>query len=259
MNNLDKQRLIEKFNNGSISHQDLGKLRRSAMTELLDNLLTLDADEVKKVWLDKKASKLSTSMLAKAIGYNTKTHNVRQSYKQLVSHCEEKLKERGIITTNKRTNAEVSEDNTRDFLAFLDERLNNSEYHWPKNDKGGVYRRVLWAMYLETEPDDIQQAPSFFSRDIDVANKLKEIDLLLVEDKVKWLDYKSASALDAMSDTMLSKALSNMRAELKKAREELVLLREQNAVYEKQLQFYQAKDDALSHSGIDAFKAGSAH
>jgi len=39
----------------------------------------------------------------------------------------------------------------------------------------------------------------------------------------------------------------------------LVLLREQNAELEQKLKFYDARDEAMVRSGINSFKAGSAH
>jgi hypothetical protein len=259
MNAVNKPLLVEKFKLGTISHFELGKLRKLSLIELLDDLITLDANELKRLWLDKNASKLVTSKIAEAIGYDTKPHNVRQSFKKLVLKYEKVLKERGIIIKEKLTNEEVGQDNAKDFLAFIDERLNDVDYQWPRNEKGGVYRRVLWALYLDIDPADVKGTPSFFSRHSDVARKLIDIDLLLVEDKIKWLDYKSESALEAMSDTMLSRALSKYRVELKQAREELVLLREQNAELEQKLKFYDARDEAMVRSGINSFKAGSAH
>ena len=259
MQQTERQALIKKYNAGTINHHEIGKLRKTILVELLESIVKVDAPQIRDKWLDKKASKLSTSKLAVAVGFGTKNHNIRQSYKLLVNEYEQKLKDIGVITTEKLTNSEVSADNASNFIAFIDERLADSHYHWPRNDKGGVYRRMLWAMYLNIDPIEISQAPSFFNRNSDVADKLKEIDLLLIEDKVRHLDYKSESALDAMSETMQSRALSTMRAELKQVKEELVILREQNAKYEQQLMFYKAKEEARSSSGIGAFKMGSAH
>jgi hypothetical protein len=255
---IDINELFKKYELGVISKKDLGKLRRQKLIGVLDDIIKSSPIQAIK-WLDKNRSKISTAKLAKSIGFRTKTDTIRQSFKDLVSQYEDELRENGIITTDKQTNIEVGEANAKAFSTFLRKRLKDRSYYWPKNNKGGIYRRIIWAYFIDVSPEQVESAPSFFTRNKAIKKQLDEIDLMIVNDQVKTLDYSSTSALDEMSDTMLSRALSNIRLELKNARTELFLLREQNADFEQRLKEYESKEKALLAKGINAFKTGSAH
>ncbi|KGJ89613.1 hypothetical protein [Colwellia psychrerythraea] len=254
--NIDE--LLRKYELGVISKKDLGTLRRHKLISVLDDIIKSSPIQAIK-WLDKKRSKISTAKLAESVGFDTQTDTIRQSFKALVSQYEDELRKNGIITTDKKTNIEVGEGNVKAFSTFLNNRLKDNSYYWPKNNKGGIYRRIIWAYFIDVSPELVKSAPSFFTRNIAIKTQLEEIDLMIVNDQIKTLDYSSASALDEMSDTMLSRALSNIRLELKNTKTELFLLREQNADFEQQLKEYESKEKALIAKGINAFKAGSSH
>jgi len=250
--------LIEKYEQNKISKQDLGSLRRFTLTNLLNSIIVLPPEEA-KLWLDSSHSKLSTAKLANAIGYKTKTDNIRQSFKELVLTYEAILKDKSIIISTKKTNIEVGEANEKKFLLFIDSRLNDETYQWPMNNKGALYRRIIWAYYLDTPPEEIKSAPSFFTRNKLVKDKLKDIDIKIVTGDVKSLDYSATSALEDMTDTMTSKAIANLKYELKKAKQEIVALREDNIKFEAQLKEAELKEEALLSNDIPSLKRGCAH
>ena len=250
--------LIQKFEQNKISKRDLGSLRRFTLTNLLNSLIALSPEEA-KLWLDSSHSKLSTSKLAEAIGYGTATDNIRQSFKALVSTYEDILRDKNIIQSTKMTNKEVSEANSKNFLLFIDSRLDDESYQWPMNNKGGLHRRIIWAYYLDTPPKEVKHHPTFFTRTKLVKDKLEEIDLKIVNGDLKTLDYSAISALEEMEDTMSSKAIANLKYELKKAKQEIVALREDNIKLECQLKEFELRDDALLSNNIASLKSGCAH
>jgi len=255
---IDINELLRKYELGVISKKDLGALRRQKLIRVLDDIIKSSPKQANQ-WLDKNRSKISTAKLAKSIGFRTKTDTIRQSFKAIVTKYEDELRVNGIITTNKKTNIEIGEDNKKAFLLFLYKRLKDDTYCWPKNNKGGLYRKMIWAYFIDVSPEQVESVPSFFTRNETIKKQLDDIDLMIVDDQVKTLDYSSTSALNEMSDTMLSRALSNIRLELKNARTELFLLRDQNADFEQRLKEYESKEKALLAKGINAFKTGSAH
>jgi hypothetical protein len=258
MTNDQASALIKKYSQSKISKQELGSLRRFTLTNLLNSLIVLPPKEA-KLWLDSSHSKLSTSKLALAIGYKTKTDNIRQSFKELVLTYETILKDKNIIESTKKTNIEISEANERKFLLFIDSRLDDETYQWPMNNKGALYRRIIWAYYLDTPPKEIKSAPSFFTRNKLIKDKLKDIDIKMVTGGVRSLDYSATCVLEEMTDTMESKAITYLKYELKKAKQEVVALREDNIKLEAQLKEVELKDEALLSKDIASFKRGCAH
>jgi len=253
------QNLINKFEEQTISKQELGMLRRAVLSDLLDSIKDLKTEAAIHEWLDAKKSKLNTSKLADSVGYGCKPVNIRQSFKTLVSDCEDELKKAGMITSEAKSNVEKHEEESSQFLAFIQDRLENPDYEWPKNMRGGLYRKAIWAFYLDIPIDEIKYVSDLLTRNIEIKNKLAEIDVLISNNEIKSLDYSSNSAIDEMSETYLSHALSSMRQKLKEKSEEVVFLRHEVNRLEQTISEYENKAKALQASDITAFKKGSAH
>jgi hypothetical protein len=237
MKQQSQQQLTDKFDDDSISKQELGKLRRMLLENILSNIESSSNEDVKQ-YLDKKHSKIDRAKLANLIGYKTKPVNLRQSFKTEIEEAEKLLKERGVIATEAKNNSQVHDDNVSRFLTFIQVRLVKAEpaYHWPVNNKGRLFHRVIWAFFLNQSPNEIKSAPSLFYRNNDVKRALADIDIKLANEEIlKTLDYASESALDEMNDNMTSAALTKYRQQIKKANEILASEREERRKLEKKI------------------------
>ena len=252
----DIPELIRKYDNEGLGKQELGKLRRLLLEDLLNNIVN-DLDNIKQ-WLDKKETKFDTSKLASAIGYDTKPHNIRQSFKGLVKQYEGNLPE-GVLKGSAKTNTEIRNENIAEFAAFLTKRLGEPDYEWPKNLKGFLYRKGIWAYFLDVSPDEVKSLPSFFNNDSSIEDLLSSIDIKIAKGEVKTLNYERESALDEMSETMGSYALSSLRQKLKAKTEEVIMLREELESTKLELEQFKQKERARLSPGKNAFKLGGIH
>lgn len=256
---MDIQELIKKYEGDCISKQELGTLRRALLTNILESIKNSENNSEIEVWLDKNRSKLCTRKLAQAVGYDCKPVNIRQSFKTLVTEYEKELRKIGSIEFEAKSNIKKHDDETVKFLAFIQERLDNPDYQWPKNIRGGLYRKAIWAFYLDVPLDEIDYVSSLLTRNKKVKDQLADIDVLIANDKVKTLDFASKSAIDEMSETYLSQALSSTRKKLKDKTEEVVFLRHEVSKLEQRITKYENRTEALQQGNIDAFKKGSIH
>lgn len=256
---LSKEALIALYLDNKLKGQRLGQLRRLILEDILSDIQSSTDDEARQ-WLDGKQSKIDRAKLATAVGYGTQVVNLRQSFNAEIKKAEAELKQRNVINTKAKTNKQIRDDNAEGFLLFLEERLQNSDYNWPVNLKGRLYQRVIYAMYLDQNVDEIVRAPAFFFEDARVKAALSNIDVALANDDLKKrLDYASESALDERQNTMTSSALSTMRQQLKGVKEALAVEREErrklekhnaelvakNTKLEKQINQYTNRDEAL--------------
>ncbi|MDC3189519.1 hypothetical protein NQU96_07190 [Pseudoalteromonas elyakovii] len=255
-----KEALLQKYtdNDNQLGKRELGQLRRILLTEVLDNIISNDCLNADK-WLDKKKSRLDKNKLASAVGYGITPDNIRQSFVKQVKEAEEVLRVAGKITTKPKTNSQIHNENLEAFTSFLKERLDEDGYYWPKNAKGFLYRKAIWAYFLDIPPEEVKYLPSFINSDAELAEMLSNIDILISEDQVKSIDYKRESALDEMEDTMTNRALSAMRLKLKEKSEEVVLLREELKETKQELAELKQQQKSLLSQGLTAFKQGSAH
>jgi hypothetical protein len=255
MNN--KSELITKHKHESLSKQELGQLRRILLTELLDKIM-LDVNNINE-WLDKKKTKFDKSKLASAVGYETKPHNIRQSFSELVKGYETSLLEAKVLSGNSQTNSEIRKENLTAFTEFLNIRLNEPDYNWPRNAKGFLYRKGIWGYFLNIAPKEVTSIPSFFNDDEALEQLLSSIDVKIAKELVKSISYESQSAIDEMSETMTSFALSSLRQKLKAKSQEVVMLREDLKNVKLELQQYKYKEKSSLEGGKIAFKAGIIH
>jgi hypothetical protein len=253
----DKSEFIKKYHVEGLSKQELGKLRRILLEELLDSIV-IDTNNIKQ-WLDNKETKFVTSKLAKAIGYNTKAVNIRQSFKRLVRKYEDKLKKDGILKGNAKNNIQIRDDNLKAFTIFLNERKSEPEYSWPRNLKGLLYRKGIWGYFLDIPPKEVSSIPSFFTTDEKMEELLSSIDVKIAKGEVKSIGYERESALDEMSETMSSHALSSLRQKLKAKTEEVLMLREELNNVQLKLKQYEYREKARLKGGKEAYKSGGIH
>lgn len=252
---MTKEELINKHAASGLSKMETGKLRRMLLTELLDNLVSPPTNV--HDWLDKKKSKLDKAKLARAIGYNTQTHNLRQSFSDLIGEYESILKDKGIIIDVAKTNIEIRDETLTAFVVFLNERLDDPDYHWPRNLKGFLYRKGIWAYFLDIPPSEVKSLPSFFHNEQAVVDLLASVDVKISIEEVKSLDYEREAALDEMADTMNSRALSTMRQKLKEKTEEVIMLKEELESVKQELEQYKQRQKSMLKGGVAAFKAES--
>lgn len=253
----DKSQLIKKYDDEGLGKQELGRLRRILLEELLENIVN-DLPNIKQ-WLDKRETKLDTSKLAKAIGYGTKPHNIRQSFKGLVKQYEDKLP-KGVIKSSAQTNTQIRDENIIAFTKFLAERLEEPSYEWPRNLKGFLYRKGIWAYFLDIPPSEVKFLPAFFNNDSSVRDLLASIDVKIVKGEVETLSYEQDSAIDEMKGTMGDFAISSLRAKLKAKTEEVLMLREELESAKRELAQHKQKEKMrLTGGRQEAFKSGSIH
>ncbi|MBU2969233.1 hypothetical protein KO527_07735 [Pseudoalteromonas sp. C2R02] len=263
---MDKAQLISQYEAGTIGKQQLGQLRRMVLEPLIEKILSSSVQDACD-WLDDKKSKLCTKKIAAAVGYDIKPVNVRQSFKPELVSCQKKLKKRGVIVTDSKTTKEIGDENARDFLEFMDLRLCNKSYRWPINNKGQLYRKAIWAYFLDLPVVDVKNTPEMLSRNEDVKNMLSSVDVKIVEGKVKTLDHSSEAALDEVLNNMTSRSISTLRQQLKEVREKVSFereekkrLAEENEELLKKVAFYEQKDKALiSGSGVASLKKAGVH
>lgn len=255
-----KDQLIQKYadQDNHLSRRELGQLRRYVLTELLETILANNGQNAYD-WLDKSKTKLDKAKLAKSVGYGAVSDSMRQTFVKVIGDSEGKLRELGIITDVAKTNIQKSNDNLVSFTAFLHERLGEPSYHWPKNVKGFLYRKAIWAYFLDIPPDEVKYMPGFITSNDDLKELLSDIDVRISRGLVKNLPYDNQSASDEMDDTMTSRALSVMRNKLKDKTEEVVMLREELEELKEELEQHDHREKALLKGSINAFKRGSTH
>lgn len=255
-----KEQLIQKYTDqdNHLGKRELGQLRRYILTELLETIIANNGQNA-HYWLDKSKTKLDKAKLAKAVGYGAVSDSMRQTFVKVIGKSEKTLLELGIITGVAKTNIQKSNENLVSFTGFLHERLGEPSYHWPKNVKGFLYRKAIWAYFLDIPPDEVKYMPGFITSNDDLKELLSDIDVMISTGKVKNLPYDNQSASDEMDDTMKSRALSAMRNKLKDKTEEVVMLREELEELKEDLAEYDHREKALLKGGINAFKRGSTH
>lgn len=262
---MDRQTLQSEYDAGTIGKQALGKLRRLKLQDILNSILALpDSDAA--CWLNKKKSRIDRAKLAIAVGLRVKPDNLRQSFKSEIEAAEFKLRQLNVIVNEPRTNKQIGDENVSQFLVFIEERLANNSYEWPVNNKKRLYQKKIWSFFLDHPIEDIKSAPTFFSRNTTVKEKLADIDVLIADNKVKTICYASETALDEMQDTMTSAAISKLRQQIKEVREQLVGEREERKRLESEnhnlkieLEQYKARDKAMQSSSLAELKIAGAH
>ena len=254
---MDKQALINEFQNGQISKHNLGKLRRICLEELLAKM-TLDPQSLADKLLNKKRTKIDLTKLCSMVGYGVKPVNIRQSFKGEIDEASKQLELGGYLNQSK-TSSENRSENVKKFLSFIGERLDDENYEWPINTKGKLYRKGIWAFFLDIPLGDVQHSGGILSTDLEIKTKLAEIDVLLAKGDVKTIDFSSDYALDEFSNTMTNAQISQLRHKLKETQEKLVVEREARKELELKLkQFEEIKKRLLSQDNT-AVKAGSIH
>ncbi|MGB0835398.1 MAG: hypothetical protein ACPGR2_12830 [Psychrobium sp.] len=262
---MDRQALQSEYDAGTIGKQALGKLRRLKLQDILNSILALpDSDAVS--WLDKNKSRIDRSKLAFAVGLRVKPDNLRQSFKAEIEAAEFKLRQLKVIVNEPKTNKQIGDENASRFLEFIEERLANNSYEWPINNKKRLYHKKIWSFFLDQPIEDLKSAPTFFSRNTTVKEKLADIDVSIANKEVKTVCYASETALDEMQETMTSAAISKLRQQIKEVREQLVGEREErkrleseNHALQIELEQYKARDKAMQSSSIVGLKVAGAH
>ncbi|WP_091982415.1 hypothetical protein [Pseudoalteromonas denitrificans] len=262
---MDRQAMQSEYDAGTIGKQALGKLRRLKLQDILNSILELSGSDAAG-WLDKKKSRIDRSKLAIAVGLRVKPDNLRQSFKSDIEAAEFKLRQLNVIINDPKTNKQIGDENVSRFLCFINERLANDGYEWPVNNKKRLYHKKIWSFFLDQPIEDIKSAPTFFSRNATVKEKLIDIDLMIVKNEVKTICYASETALDEMQETMTSAAISKLRQQVKEVREQLVGEREErkrleseNHALQIELEQYKARDKAMQSSSIAGLKVAGAH
>ena len=223
---MDKQQLIEKFEAGTINRQGKGVLRRKELVKL--------------------------------VGYGIKADNIRQSFMDEVRGFQDNLRDKGHITVAEKSRSQETDENTKALIDFLHARLAEPDYKWPMHFKGTLYRRAMWAFFIDTPLSEVKYPGAPMSKK-EVKELCAEIDVKMVNKELQTLDYSSASATDEMSDTMESKAISQLRKELKESKEKLVEEREVRLKLEQQVEEYKYKKKESLCAGRNAIKAESIH
>ena len=126
------------------------------------------------------------------------------------------------------------------------------------NMKGTLFRRAIWAYFIDTPLDEVKFPGAPMSQK-KVKELCAEIDVKMVNKELQTLDYSSASATDEMSNTMESKAISQLRKELKESKEKLVEEREVRLKLEQQVEQYEYKRKESLGAGRNAIKSASIH
>lgn len=254
---MDKQQLIEQFEADAINRQSLGVLRRMVIQEIFANLIDQDPEVIASI-LNKKKTKVDLKKLAKQVGFKIKPHNIRQSFMGEVVKFQDGLRAKGHIAEDDKTRTQESDENTKALIDFIKLRLTEPDYKWPINLRGTLYRRALWAYFIDTPLEEVKYPGSAMSKP-EVKELIAEVDVKIVNEELQTLDYSDNSALDEMSDTMESKAISRLRKELKESQENLVAEREARLALEKEMKQYKQRQKGLLSAGTDAIKSGSIH
>ncbi|MDO6709677.1 hypothetical protein Q4567_02965 [Aliiglaciecola sp. 2_MG-2023] len=254
---MTKQELIEQFNAKTISRQSLGVLRRMLIQEVFENFAGQPIEVIETI-LNKNKIKVDLKKLARKVGYNIKPHNIRQSFMNEVVKFQDSLRAKGHIAEDEKNRTQESNENTKLLIDFIRLRLAEPNYEWPTNLRGTLYRRAFWAYFIDTPLTEVKYPGSVMAKS-DVTELLAEVDVKIVNGELKTLNYSNDSALDEMSDTMESKAISRLRKELKECRDELVEAREVRLSLEKEVEQYKQRQKGLLGATSDAIKFGSIH
>jgi hypothetical protein len=248
---MTKEQLVLAHQNNTIGKQQLGHLRRMVLTDLLKSLEANPA--LAQSFLKINGNKLDRAKLADKVGFGLKAVNISQSFKELIEETEASLKANEVIKTD--SDAVLRQKSIDCLKEWLNERIMNPAYQWPVNNKNKIYRRVLWAFYLDTDPVEITNIGAIMN-DKDIQTILADLDVKVVRQEVKKLDYAATSALEEMSDTMQSKAISKLTAETKELKEKLTIVNEEVRALRNQLKVYEARDESLINADI---KGGGIH
>lgn len=245
MSSNNQNELIELFQTGKINKKQIGQLRRMTLMSILQRA-EIDTEFAKSI-LTQKKNKLDRKKIAELIGFDTKAYNITQSFA-----CEIKQAEKGLVKQKviiDKTNTQIRSEALSKLLAWLQERINDEKYCWPVNDKNRIYRRVLWAYFLDVDPAEVRHTGALMN-EADVQKTLSELDIKIAKGQLKTLDYSATAAIEEMSDTMQSRAISALTAENKELKEKLANAREEVRNLRLDLKVYQARDLALSEGNI---------
>jgi ribonuclease HII len=254
---MDKKLLIDSYNKGQIGKRELGLLRRMTLEDLLRGFKNNPKVALKV--LTKKQNKIDLKKLASLVGFGIEPVNIRQSFKDEIIAAEKKLVEDHIIKTEDKDAKERKAENIEAFIAFIEKRLDSPDYEWPVNQKGALYRKGIWAFFIDTPIEEIDYASPILSKDSIIAKILADIDVKIANKGLKTISFASDSALDEMSDTMRSRAISQLRQQLKEAQEKLTEEREARLKIERELNQYKQAKKQMTGQGKLAVKAGSIH
>ncbi|SFD10134.1 hypothetical protein [Pseudoalteromonas denitrificans] len=254
----NKLQLIEQYNDGSIGKTALGQLRRMMLNAVLSDISRLPDNEVIK-YLNKKRSKIELKSIADKVGYGIEPVNIRQTFKAEISGFTQELIKRGLLKVGEKSSVERNSETVTALKEFITKRLQNEKYEWPVNLKGLLYRKALWAYFLDTPVDEVKYVSPLFSRDDEVRELLEVIDIKIVNGEVKTISYVADSALDEMQDTMTSRALSTLRQEMIKTQNKLMASKEENRQLKREIKQYEEEKKRMLTNNKSAFKAGSIH
>jgi hypothetical protein len=252
---MDKEQLVTLYKAGTISRQSLGVLRRAVIQETLESLSQQTSEVIGHV-LNKQKSKVDLKKLSELVGYGIKPHNFRQSFMDEISKFQDDLRVNDQIKNADKSQSQQSDDNIAALIKFLNARLSEPDYKWPVNLKGMLFRRAIWAYFIDTPLEEIKYCGSVMSKS-EVQKLLIEIDVKIAKGELQTLDYGTESALDEMSNTMESKAIARLRKELKECQEDLVVEREARLDLERKLAVHEIKQKRLLGKEFSAVKAGS--
>lgn len=255
---MDEAMLIERYNNNTIGKRELGALRRLTLERIIHELAEANADEVYE-FLNKNRTKIDLNKLADKVKYGLKAVNIRQSFKTDVLTLEEILRSRKIIDSDKKNEKQKKAENTQRFIEFIEERLTEPSYVWPVNQKGALYRKGIWAFFLDMPIDEINYTNPILASDASIKTLLADIDVKIARGEVMTASFASNAALDEINDTMESAAIASLRQILKETQEKLVEEREARISIENELNEIKQKDKLMLGQGSDAIKAGSIH
>jgi len=212
-----------------------GKARAKSLENILNDLLTQNNDVLSKTLqsgLLKNDGSFHLSQLAKMVGFNCEAVSFRQnkSLGQQVKDAHAKLKERGLITSNKtneigQTKMEIGNKNEAMFLLWLKD-VGTSELPAPINHNGRLYRKAVWAMFSEQPLLDVNRPPNWFNTRPFVKAELEALDVKLVRGEVEAIKMDRESIADDMENSMTSALVRKLRSEIKTLKEKLTAERE---------------------------------
>lgn len=225
------------FKVNKLSPKLKGMVRGLVLTDLLATIESSLPEHI-QTWLDSKGTRLDKTKLAAKIGFGCERASINQSFKTLVVDADERLNLAATLTTR-----QIGLDNITRFEFFLKERLDTENFQWPVSDRNKLYHKRLYMNFLD-DKDNIAQvtsAPGWFYNNDKIKQLLADIDVLIVEGKVKSLSFASECALDEMSDSMTSQKVKNLLAQLNEKKTELAAEREARRKSDKSLRALEAK------------------
>jgi len=236
----------------------LGKARRHNLALILANIPDSIDDEVRKI-LDKNG--IDKKLLSKKIGLKIKPVNLRQTFSKEIMDAEKLLVERKLMTARGTAISQSGAENAKLFIAWVDEKLGKSEeeFLWPITHKNTLYRTAIWALYSEQELDDVERTPTLFSRNREVGNTLKSIDLKLANNELATQSYASETALDEMNDGMTNRKILTLNQKVKTLTEQLAAERKEKYELSKELEQLKQEKKALLSGDIASVKLAGAH